>query len=237
MSHFSEADLADPSFATIQIDSFTKLRAEMFQNGLDVKLFHIANSAAVLSIPESHLDAVRPGIMLYGYSPVQKSEAVRRQPPISGEEIPVPYERSQMLVPVMKVKARLMSVRRLCAGTPISYARTFITARESLIGVLSVGYADGFSTKFSNNAEVLVKGQRAPVVGRVCMDLTMVDLTDVGGVTEDDEVVIIGRQGEESIGADDLARRIQTIPYESLTSLGGRGKKRYLQITPGVDSF
>jgi alanine racemase len=213
MSHFSEADLADPSFAKLQIDAFTKLRTELLQNGLDVKLFHIANSAAVLSIPESHLDAVRPGLMLYGYSPLQKSETISQK---------------TELVPVMTAKARFISLRRLCAGTPISYARTFVTKRESLIGVIAVGYADGFSTRFSNNAEVLVKGRRAPVVGRVCMDLTMVDLTDIDEVTEDDEAVIIGRQGSESIGAEDLARRIGTIPYEILTSLGSRAKRKYL---------
>jgi len=213
MSHFSEADLADPSFAKLQIDSFTNLRAELFQNGLEVKLFHIANSAAVLSIPESHLDAVRPGIMLYGYSPLQKSKDSSLKPD---------------LVPVMTAKARFISLRRLCAGTPISYARTFVTKRESLIGVIAVGYADGFSTRFSNNAEVLVRGKRAPVVGRVCMDLTMIDLTDVEDVTECDEAIIMGRQGSESIGADDLARRIGTIPYEILTSLGSRAKRKYL---------
>jgi alanine racemase len=213
MSHFSEADLADPSFAKLQIDAFTQLRAELLQNGLDVKLFHIANSAAVLSIPESHLDAVRPGIMLYGYSPLQKSESLSQKPE---------------LVPVMTAKARFVALRRLPAGTPISYARTFVTKRESLIGVIAVGYADGFSTRFSNNAEVLVKGRRVPVVGRVCMDLTMVDLSDVREVTEDDEAIIIGRQGSESIGADDLARRIGTIPYEILTSLGSKAQRKYL---------
>jgi alanine racemase len=213
MSHFSEADLADPSFAKLQINAIIQLRAELFQNGLKVKLFHIANSAAVMSIPESRLDAVRPGIMLYGYSPLQKSEGVSQE---------------TKLVPVMTVRARFVSLRSLSAGTPISYARTFITKRESLIGVLAVGYADGFSTRFSNNAEVLVKGRRAPVVGRVCMDLTMVDLTDIQEVTEDDEAVIIGWQGPESIGADDLARRIGTIPYEILTSLGSRAQRTYL---------
>ncbi|HTZ16819.1 MAG TPA: alanine racemase [Dissulfurispiraceae bacterium] len=212
MSHLSEADLADPAFALQQIAALSLLRAELLQNGLDIKLFHIANSASVIGIPESLFDAVRPGIMLYGYSPLQAARVA------SGVT----------LAPVMSIKARLISLRRLCTGTPISYARTYVTGRESLIGVMAVGYADGFNTRFSNNAEVLVRGKRAPVVGRVCMDLTMVDLTDIEGVTEDDEAVIIGRQGGDYIGADDLARRIQTIPYEILTSLGSRAKRRYL---------
>ena len=214
MSHLSEADLVDSSFAKIQIDSFAALKSELHQNGLDVKTYHMANSAAVLKIPESHFDAVRPGIMLYGYSPIQQSTTGTRP--------------AAPLQPVMTVKARIISLRRLGAGTPISYARTYVTKRESLIGVIAVGYADGFSTRFSNNAEVLVKGMRAPVVGRVCMDVIMIDLTDIDGVNENDEVVIIGSQGAESIGADELARRIQTIPYEILTSLGSRAKRKYL---------
>ena len=213
MSHLSEADLIDASFAKFQIDSFAAMKTELRQKGLDVKTYHIANSAAVLRLPESHFDAVRPGIMLYGYSPIQQSAAGPLSAPLQ---------------PVMTVKARIISLRMLGAGTPISYARTFITRRESLIGVIAVGYADGFSTGFSNNAEVLVRGFHAPVVGRVCMDVIMADLTDVPGVTEDDEAVIIGRQGMESIGADDLARRIGTIPYEILTSLGSRAGRKYL---------
>ncbi len=218
MSHLSEADLADPSFAKLQVDSFKALRAELVRKGLDVQLFHIANSASVLAIPEAHLDAVRPGIMLYGYSPCYNGAGASYEMPLK---------------PVMTVKARFVTLRRLPAGTPISYARTFVTGRASLIGVMAVGYADGFNTRFSNNAEVLVRGKRTQVVGRVCMDLTMVDLTDVGDVSEDDEAIIIGRQDGQFMGADDLARRIQTIPYEILTSLGNRAKKRYIQDNPG----
>lgn len=211
MSHFSESDLADSPFSMHQLNTFRTLRAELTQSGLNVKMYHIANSAGVMSIPESHLDAVRPGLMLYGYSPMQ-----------------VGASHKITLRPAMTVKARFISLRRLPAGTPISYARTFVTKRESIIGAVSLGYADGFSTKFSNNAEFLVKGKRVPVVGRVCMDLTMVDLTDVGDVTETDKVIVIGNQGLEEIGADDLARRIQVIPYEILTSLGSRAQRRYL---------
>jgi alanine racemase len=213
MSHLSEADLADPSFTKLQLDAFNSLKMELLQNGLHIKMFHIANSAAVMNIPEAHFDAVRPGLMLYGYSSCDRTAKASHSAPLQT---------------VMTAKARLISLRTLQAGTPISYARTFVAKRESLIGVIAAGYADGFSTRFSNNAEVLVKGKRAPVVGRVCMDVTMIDLTEIEGVTENDEVVIIGSQGNGSIGADELAKRIQTIPYEILTSLGSRAKRRYL---------
>jgi alanine racemase len=123
----------------------------------------------------------------------------------------------------MTVKAKLLAIRRLPANTPVSYGRTFITARESLIGVVSVGYADGFSRRFSNNAWFLVRGRQVPVVGRVCMDLTMVDLTGVDDAREGDEVVIMGGS-EDACG---LALRADTIPYEILTSLGSRAKKVY----------
>jgi len=131
------------------------------------------------------------------------------------------------LIPAMKVKTRILCIRNLPPYSPISYGRTFITKRQSKIGVLPLGYADGYSRLFSNNAEVLVRGRRVPVVGRICMDLTMVDLTEIGDVREGDEVVILGQQGNESITAHELAQKAQTIPYEILTSLGSHSKKEY----------
>jgi alanine racemase len=210
MSHFSEADLLDASFAKMQIERFNSIKTELLNVGLNVRLFHMANSAAVMTLPESHLDAVRPGLMLYGYSPISQ-----------------PFNLLTSLIPAMTVKTKILALRRLPSGTPISYGRTFITKRDSLIGVIPVGYADGFSRRFSNNAELLVRGKRVPVVGRVCMDLTMLDLTDIEQVEEEDEVVIIGRQGNESIDAAELAFMADTIPYEILTSLGNMAKRVY----------
>lgn len=209
MSHFSEADLLDASFAMMQIERFNSIKTELLNIGLSARLFHMANSAAVMTLPESHFNAVRPGIMLYGYSPMQQSA------------------KTPELIPAMTVKTKILALRRLPSGTPISYGRTFITKRDSLIGVIPVGYADGFSRRFSNNAELLVRGKRVPVVGRVCMDLTMLDLTGIEQVEEGDEVVIIGRQGNESIDAAELAFRADTISYEILTSLGNMAKRVY----------
>ncbi|HEX8948194.1 MAG TPA: alanine racemase [Dissulfurispiraceae bacterium] len=211
MSHFSEADLADTSFAKEQIRKFEALRGELARSGLRIRTLHIANSAAVMALPEAHFDAVRPGLMLYGYSPLSAPRA----------SLP-------MLNPVLSARTRLVALRKLPAGTPVSYGRTFVTKRESLIGVMAAGYADGFDRRFSNNAEVLVRGKRVPVVGRVCMDLSMIDLTDVEGAADDDEIVIIGRQGGESMDAAELAQRAGTIPYEILTSLGSRARRVYI---------
>lgn len=217
MSHFSDADIHDTSFAQIQIDRFNAIKAGLSNNGLKIKLFHMANSAAIMTLSESLFDAVRPGLMLYGYLPMQRSKVGSQE---SGER----------LIPAMTVKTKVLSLRRLPSGTPISYGRTFITKRSSLIGVIPVGYADGFSRCLSNNAEVIVRGKKVPVVGSVCMDLTMIDVTEVKQVEEGDEVVIIGRHGGEAIDASELALRANTISYEILTSIGNRAKREYIDV-------
>ena len=219
MSHFSEADIMDRSFACSQIDAFATLRNDLAVSGLHVPLYHMANSAAVMALPESHFDAVRPGIMLYGCPSVPP----QGQYLLGNPDIPLPN-----LVPVMSAKTRIVALRKLPPRTPISYGRTFVTARESLIGVISAGYADGFSRLLSNNAAVLVRGKRAPVVGRVCMDVTMIDVTDIAGVSETDDVIIMGSQGGESISASELARWSNTIPYEVMLSIGSRARRIYM---------
>lgn len=222
LSHFSEADLSDRSFAISQFDKFNALRIALSQR-LKRRIFsHVANSAAVLSFGDAHFDAVRPGLMLYGYSPIRDGKT-------EGAEHKETEETRIDLIPSMKVTTRILCVRDVPPGTPISYGRTFITKRQSRIGVIAIGYADGYFRSFSNGAEVLIKGRRAPVVGRVCMDLTMVDLTDVGEVEESDEVVILGVQGNDAITADELALKANTISYEILTSLGSRSKRTYVE--------
>lgn len=224
LSHFSEADLSDRAYAKIQLERFNAIR-EKISEKLKRKIFsHIANSAAILSFQEAHLDAVRPGLMLYGYSPIKSME-----PRAKSRESEKNKPQDIDLIPAMSIKTRILSIRNVPSGTPISYGRTFTTKRPSRIGVIPLGYADGYNRLFSNNADVLVNGKRVPVVGRVCMDLTMTDLTDVKGVKEDDEVVIIGRQGNESITAEELAFRSNTISYEILTTLGSRSKRRYVE--------
>ncbi|MBM4140885.1 MAG: alanine racemase [Nitrospira sp.] len=237
ISHFSDADLSDKSYATVQLEKFNKVR-ETLSRKLNRKIFsHIANSAAVLTFKDAYLDAVRPGIMLYGYSPIQKSE-VRADstpsltlPPRGGGQGWGGVSEFVDLIPAMKVKTKILCIRNVALGSPVSYGRTFITKRQSRIGVIPVGYADGYNRLFSNNADVLVKGRRVPVVGRVCMDLTMIDVTDIKNVREDDEVIMLGQQGKESITAYELAFRAHTIPYEILTSLGGKSRKTYVKAS------
>ncbi len=219
LSHFSEADLFDRTYADIQLKRFRKI-CKTVSNTLKKNLFiHIANSAAVISYKDAYLDAVRPGIMLYGYSPISRRYDSQIR---NGEHI------MHGLIPAMTVKTNILYIRKVPRGTPISYGRTFITKRDSKIGIVPVGYADGYNRLFSNNADMLVRGKRVPVIGRVCMDLTMIDLTDVKNVLEGDEVVILGQQKNEIIDANELAQRANTIPYEILTSLGSKSKKIYV---------
>jgi alanine racemase len=226
LSHFSEADLSDRSYARLQLERFNAIQKTLSEK-LGKKVFaHFANSAAVLTLRDAYFDAVRPGIMLYGYSPIGQ----KQNPPVPPlEEKDRAGINHMSLIPSMTIKSKVLCVRNIPAETPISYGRTFVTKRQSRVGVIPLGYADGYSRSFSNNAEMLVKGTRVPVVGRVCMDLTMVDLTEAGDVERNDEVVILGRQGREAITAEELASRANTISYEILTSLGNRARRTYVE--------
>jgi alanine racemase len=207
LSHLSEADLSDKAYAFHQLEVFKQIRAEIQEKTGRKLIAHVANSAALLSIQQSLLDAVRPGLALYGYSPFEESYGLR---------------------PIMKLKTRVLSLRKLPSGTPVSYGRSFVTKRESRIAVIPVGYADGYNRLFSNNSFVLVRGKRAPVAGKICMDLTMIDVTDIDDISEGEEVVLLGQQGDDIITAKELSTRINTIPYEIITSLGNRAKKEYI---------
>ncbi len=204
MSHFSDADLSDHSVAINQLEIFRGALAFLKSKGITA-MAHMANSAAVINLPETYLDAVRPGILLYGVSPC-----------------PSDYENS-----VMEAKSNIIDIRRLKKGTSVSYGRTYITQRNSLIGLIPGGYADGIMRTMSNRGCVLVRGRPAQIVGRVCMDLTMIDLTDLRDVRVGDEVVLMGAQGNSRITADDLAKWAGTISYEILTTLGNSGRRIY----------
>ncbi|MBI5408639.1 MAG: alanine racemase [Nitrospirae bacterium] len=202
MSHFSDADLQDKIFADKQLARFLLLKSGLKRSKIVFKYYHIANSAAVLSMPDAHLNMVRPGIMLYGYG-------------------------DDGLKPVLSLKSKILLLKKVPSGAPISYGRTFVTKRKSVIATIPIGYADGYNRRLSNLGEALINGKRAPVAGRVCMDTIMVDVTDIPGVDEDSEVVLIGRQGKEKITAADIADKIGTIPYEVLTSIGQRINRVY----------
>ena len=205
MSHFSEADLKDKKFAKLQLKNFSSIISSLEEQKITFKHHHMANSAAVLTMPKAHFDMVRPGIMLYGYG----------------------YHGVSGLKPVLSLKSNILLIKTVPKGTPISYGRTFITKRRSTIATIPLGYADGYSRKLSNKGEVLIKGMRVPVAGRVCMDTVMVDVTDIPGVSYKSKVVIIGSQGKEKITAEEIADKTGTIPYEVLTSIGQRVKRVY----------
>ncbi|MEW6683282.1 MAG: alanine racemase [Nitrospirota bacterium] len=227
MTHFADADLADPAYAREQIARFDAVADAARRAGVGVPMRHAANSAALikgpdgLANPTKHpsdgplYDAVRPGIMLYGCRP---------GPDVGGVE----------LRPVLTLATRVLLLKRVPADTPISYGRTFVTRRESLIAVLPIGYADGYPRALSNRGSVLVRGRRAPVVGRVCMDLTMIDVTDVPGAAEGDDVVLIGAQRDAALPAEEVADAAGTIAYELLCGIGPRVPRRYVDFANAV---
>jgi len=203
-SHFSHAESVKGDYTQKQLQVFRSTVDRLRSEDIAPPLVHLANSAATISLPAAYFDMVRPGLMLYGIYP---STTMTHQ---------------VSLRPVLSWQTRILQLKKLPPGASISYGQTFITRRDSLIATLPVGYADGYPRLVSNRGEVLVRGQRAPVVGRVCMDLTMIDVTDIGGIREGDEVVLLGRQGESEISADEMAAWSNTISYEILTSIGAR---------------
>jgi alanine racemase len=209
MTHYTEADLADSDFTGRQAKILGEVVDNLKTAGITCKTCHQANSAATLSGKIAPGNTIRPGLLLYGVYP---GEATAK---LGG------------LKPVLSWKSRILHLKQAPTGTPISYGRTFITTRPSLIATIPVGYADGYNRALSNRGEMLVRGKRAPIVGRVCMDLTMLDVTDIPGVTPGDEVVLIGTSGDRQITADELAAITNTINYEILTSIGSRVRRVY----------
>ncbi len=202
-SHFANADLSDKEFTTEQIARFETVRNSPEAAILPLDLFHLANSAAILtsSFPEG--TGVRPGIMLYGASPSTKI-------PGSG------------IIPILTWKCRVLQVREVPAGTGVSYGHAFVTKRPSRIATISAGYADGYSRSLTNRGRVLIRGRKLPIVGRVCMDLSMVDVTDAPEVEFGDEVVLLGVQGSASMPAEEMADIAGTISYEIFCGISGR---------------
>lgn len=216
-THFAVSDGdsdEENAYTRHQFALFTQVCDTLAARGLDIPFRHVANSAAILRYPEMHLDGVRAGIILYGFHPSGVTRAC-------GD-----------LRPAMTFKARLTSVKTVPEGTSLSYGCTYTTKRESIIATVPVGYADGYFRALSNKARVLIGGQYAPICGRVCMDQFMVDVTDLVAagnmVSVGDEVVLMGRQGDLEISAEELAGLCDTINYEVICSPGKRVPKRYI---------
>jgi alanine racemase len=210
ISHLAVADQEDKTYTFKQVHEFTSLLASARENGWKLPLSHITNSAALWEVPEAHLDLVRPGLMLYGSPP-----SPQRPPSVD-------------LKPVMSLTAQVLQVKRLPPGSNISYGCTYTTPDWSDLAVLPVGYCNGYSRLFSNRGEVLIHGHRAPIRGRVCMNLTMVDVTGIPEVKEGDRAVLLGQDQEDRLRAEDLAGWAQTISYEIYCALGTANIRRYI---------
>jgi len=207
-SHFANADLADRGFTQVQVERLREALEKIRLAGFSPQWRHLGNSAGIFALPEVRdglaLNAVRPGVALYGLSPADW----------------IPEARS--LAPVLSWKSGVAHLKRVPEGTAISYGSTWVARRPSVIASIPVGYADGYSRHHSNLAHMLVRGRKAPIAGRVCMDMCMLDVTDIPEVTVGDDVVLLGRQGEESVTAAQLAEWSHTIHYEVVCGIGRR---------------
>jgi len=210
-THHAVADLADKAFTRHQFSIYVDVVKQLEAAGFTFSLKHVSNSATTLDLPEMALDMVRCGIALYGLHPSDEVEPI----------IP--------LRPALALKSRVARVRTLPAGASISYGRTYITDKSTRVALVPVGYGDGYHRFLSNRGAVLIHGQRAPIVGRVCMDQFVVDVSHIPAVQLHDEVVLIGQQGEEHIPAEEVARWAETINYEVTTGLLPRVVRIYLR--------
>jgi alanine racemase len=211
-SHFATADEKDKTYSALQLSHFNGIYDKLRQAGVDIPSRTIANSAAIMELPSAYFDAVRPGIVLYGCYPSQEVDTNRLS-----------------IKPVMSVKANIVHLKTVPSGSSVSYGRRFTTERESLIATLTLGYADGYPRYLSGKGRVIVNGVYAPVVGNICMDQCMIDVTDVPDVKLGDEVVLMGSQGELTIPADEIGEKTGTINYEIVCAFGQRLPKIYVR--------
>lgn len=205
-SHLATADSEDKTFAYAQLARFKEAIGNVVSKNIEIPIKHLANSAAILEMPETHFDMVRAGIILYGLWP---SDEVKK---------------SIHLWPAMQFKTKIAYIKKMPPKQSISYGAIFETKRDSVIATLPLGYADGYTRLLTGKAEVLIKGQRAPVVGKICMDQCMVDVTDIGDAAVGDEVVLFGNA---ALPADEIARLLGTINYEVICMVGKRVPRFY----------
>ena len=207
-THFSSAG-RDDFFTNYQIDAFEKLLSRLDGFDIRIPLRHAANSIATVDFKRSHLNLVRPGLIIYGMYPKHT------------------FPKLIKLKPALSLKTKVVYIKETPPGRSISYGRTYVTQKQTRIATLPIGYADGYGRNLSNRADVLIRGRRAPVVGKVTMDQTMIDIGHLKGIRIGDEVVLVGRQGAEEIRMEKLARLAGTIAYESVCSISNRVPRVY----------
>lgn len=211
-THFSTADEKDKNYTLNQYKKFVQMDALLRERGLEIPIKHAANSAAIMDFDNMMFNMVRPGIILYGAYP---SEEVDKD--------------NLSIKPAMSVKTHVSYVKEVNEGDYISYGRKYQAVGKRIIATIPVGYADGFIRAYSNGGKVLIKGEYAPIVGRICMDQFMVDVTDIKDVQINDEVVLIGKQGNKEITVDFIASILDTINYEVFCTLSKRVPRQYIQ--------
>jgi alanine racemase len=209
-THFPSTYAEDADFTSSQVERFKRLIDRLASDGLAFALKHASNSAAVLQYSQSYFNMVRPGGMIYGLLPKQEFNNIG-------------------LKPVMSFKSKVVNVKKVKAGRTVSYGRTFTFSRDSTVAAVAVGYGHGLSRRLSNCGYLLVRGKRAPIVGMVTMDITLIDVTDIPGVSVGDEVVIFGRQGEDEISVYQVAAWCETISYEITCGIGKRVPRVYVE--------
>ena len=212
-THFSTSDEKNKDYTHEQFNKFIDFNKKLLELGIDIPIKHVSNSGAIMDLPETYLDSVRAGIILYGYYP---SNEVKKE--------------NLSLKPALTLKATITRVQEMDEGMYVSYGNTFRTERKSIIATLPIGYADGYSRLLAKNAKVIIDGKFAPIVGRICMDQCMIDVTDIGSdVKVGDEVIILGEQGHLKFNADDFAEIMGTINYEILCMLKYRIPRVYIK--------
>ena len=211
-THFATADEEDKTYTYEQFNKIKEFDKELVNRGINIPIKHVSNSGAIIDMPETFLDAVRAGIILYGYYPSDEVDKSKLK-----------------LKPALSLKTRISHVKEMEQGMYISYGRTFKTTRKSKIATIPIGYADGYSRLLSGKAKVIINGKFANVVGRICMDQCMIDVTDIGDVSVGDEVILLGEQGNKKYNADDMANDMQTINYEILCMIKQRIPRVYVK--------
>ncbi|WP_333861298.1 alanine racemase [Clostridium sp.] len=211
-SHFSTADEVDKVYSYEQFKKYELLYEELIKKNVKINMRTISNSAAIMELPDTYCDLVRPGIIMYGYYPSAEVE-----------------KKNLSIKPIMTLKANVVYVKTLESGSYIGYGRKFKCARKSIIATLPLGYADGYTRRLFGKAKVIINGKFAPVVGNICMDQCMIDVTDVGKVNVGDEVILIGEKNGLKFNADDIAEIIGTISYEVLCMISKRVPRVYIK--------
>lgn len=212
-THFSVSDdsVNDKEYTLRQIENFKAVIEQLELRGIHIPIKHCCNSGGILNFPDVQFDMVRAGVVLYGLYPSDETKS------------------KIDLRPAMQLKTVISQIKTIPAGTSVSYGRTFVSDRELKVASVAIGYADGYSIKFSNNSEMLLHGKRVKILGRICMDQLMLDVTDIEDVKEGDEVTVFGYDGQESLSVDELAEKIGTINYEIVCLIGKRVPRIYYE--------